>query len=52
VLGAYPDRVEAWRLGRTTDRRTNVGKKKLKERAHLIDREISGTGSTGPGKPV
>ncbi len=35
------DLVDHWRRGRTRDSRTGVGKKKLKERAGLIDRVLA-----------
>ena len=34
------DFVESWRIGRPNDSRTNVGKKKLKQRARLVDDAI------------
>ncbi len=45
VSTLYPDWIERWRRGDRNDRETKVGSKKLKERAHLLDRELAGTGS-------
>ncbi len=45
VSTLHPDWVERWRRGIPDDPRTNVGRKKLKERARLLNGEFSETGS-------
>ena len=39
VLSAFAPQVAAWRKGAPHDRRTNVGGKKLRQRAALLDSE-------------
>ncbi len=39
--------LQHWRQGNKQDPRTNVGKKKLKERARLLDDALAGSGSDG-----
>ncbi len=41
--------LRRWRQGNKQDPRTNVGKKKLKERARLLDDALAGSGSDGSG---
>ena len=45
VFAVQPDWVEHWRGGMKQDRRTSVGGKKLKERAHLLDNAAAETAS-------
>ena len=45
VSTLHPDWVEGWRRGDRNDRGTNVGRKKLKERARLLDEACPETGS-------
>lgn len=41
LAGAVPSKMmEHWRRASRTDQRTNVGKKKLKERARLVDEAL------------
>ncbi len=50
VLTLHPDWVKAWRSGKPSEPGTNVGKKKLKERARLIDKALAETGANGNSK--
>ena len=44
---AVPSRwIQGWRQGRKQDPQTGVGKKKLKERAALVDDVLAGSDST------
>ncbi len=43
VLATRQDWIALWRRGEKHDRRTNVGSRKLKERARLIDQDAAET---------
>ena len=45
VFALRPDWVERWRHGEKHDRQTGTGRKKLRERARLLDEAIAGTAS-------
>ncbi len=45
VSTLHPDWVKGWRRGDRNDRGTNIGRKKLKERARLLDEAHSESGS-------